>query len=68
MEVEIQNEIVRERDFYRAKLEQTIARNKTLEFDCAELVKRDQELTQRLSEMVTSRPSSYRPRYNNQRR
>ena len=33
-----QDDLVRERDFYRAKLADANARIKTLEFDCAELV------------------------------
>ena len=66
MEMVDQNDLVRERDFYRAKNEELTARIKSLEFDCAELVKRDQELTKRLSEVATKFP--YRPRPNNFRR
>ena len=52
MEGEVQNDLVRERDFYRAKLDEANARIKTLEFDNAELVKRDQDVTKRISELA----------------
>ena len=52
MEGEVQNDLVRERDFYRAKNEELTARIKTLEFDNAELVKRDQDITKRISELA----------------
>ena len=50
-----QEELIRERDFYRAKLEESDARVKTLEFDLAELQKRDAELTKRMAE-IANRP------------
>jgi len=56
-----QNDLVRERDFYRAKLADANARIKTLEFDNAELVKRDQDLSKRLSE-VANKGANFRPR------
>jgi predicted nuclease with TOPRIM domain len=61
-----QEELVKERDFYRAKLAEANARIKSLEFDNAELVKRDQDLTKRMSEVASKPTSSYRPkrRYN----
>jgi predicted nuclease with TOPRIM domain len=55
------NELIRERDFYRAKLLEANARIKSLEFDNAELQKRDAELSKRLSE-VASKTTSYRPK------
>jgi len=58
-----QNDLVRERDFYRAKLADANARIKTLEFDNAELVKRDQDLSKRLSE-TANRNANFRPRNN----
>ena len=61
METVDQNDLVRERDFYRAKLADANARIKTLEFDNAELVKRDQDLTKRLSE-VANKGANFRPR------
>ena len=61
MEMVDQNDLVRERDFYRAKLNDANARIKSLEFDNAELVKRDQDLTKRLSE-VANKGANFRPR------
>jgi len=60
MEMEAQNDLVRERDFYRAKNQELVARVKTLEFDNAELVKRDQDITRRISEL--SNRGANRPR------
>jgi hypothetical protein len=48
----VENDVVRERDFYRAKLDEANARIKSLEFDNAELVKRDQDVTKRISELA----------------
>ena len=48
-----QEELIRERDFYRAKLEESDARVKTLEFDLAELQKRDVELSKRVQNSQT---------------
>jgi len=61
METVDQNDLVRERDFYRAKLADAKARIKTLEFDNAELQKRDQDLSKRLSE-VANKGANFRPR------
>ena len=44
-------ELVRERDFYRAKHEELKSKIKTLEYDNAELIKRDQVLSKRLEEL-----------------
>jgi hypothetical protein len=55
-----QEELIRERDFYRAKLDESNARVKALEFDNAELVKRDQDLSKRLAE--NSNRGGYRPK------
>ena len=54
------DELIRERDFYRAKLKETNARVKSLEYDNAELVKRDQDLSKRLAENASR--GTYRPR------
>jgi len=62
MEMVDQNDLVRERDFYRAKNEELFARIKSLEFDNAELVKRDQELTKRCAELASKATQNYRPR------
>ena len=55
-----QEELIRERDFYRAKLEESNARVKTLEFDNAELQKRDAELSKRVADMANR--GNYRPK------
>jgi len=55
-----QEELIRERDFYRAKLEEANTRVKTLEFDNAELQKRDVELSKRVSELANK--GYYRPK------
>ena len=55
-----QEELIRERDFYRAKLSETNARIKVLEFDLAELQKRDTELTKRLADAANR--GHYRPK------
>ena len=59
-----QEELVRERDFYRAKLKEEKSLVRTLRFECAELQKRDAEVTKRLSEMANRpvmRPRNKRP-------
>ena len=63
METVDQNDLVRERDFYRAKLSDAKARIKTLEFDNAELVRRDQDLSKRLAESA-NKNANFRPRNN----
>ena len=55
-----QEELIRERDFYKAKLKEVNARVKVVEYDNAELIKRDQDLTKRVSEMANR--GTYRPR------
>jgi predicted nuclease with TOPRIM domain len=57
------NELIRERDFYRAKLAQAKTRVKSLEGDLAELQKRDSILSKRLSELANKSSNGYRPRY-----
>lgn len=57
------NELIRERDFYRAKLDQAKTRVKSLEGDLAELQKRDSILSKRLSELANKSSNGYRPRY-----
>jgi len=42
------SKLVRERDFYRAKMNELKGRIKTLEYDNAELIKRDQVLSKRV--------------------
>jgi predicted nuclease with TOPRIM domain len=55
-----QEELIRERDFYRAKLDEANSRVKTLEFDNAELQKRDAELSKRMAESANR--GNYRPK------
>jgi predicted nuclease with TOPRIM domain len=62
MESVDQNDLVRERDFYRAKNEELNARIKSLEFDNAELVKRDQDLSKRINELANKGANRPRPR------
>ena len=57
------DELVRERDFYRAKMGELNARVKTLEYENAELEKRDQDLSQRVAEMSNrGNNNGYRPK------
>ena len=44
--------VVKERDFYRAKLEESTARIRTLEYDLSELQKRDKVLSERVKFML----------------
>ena len=57
------DELIRERDFFHAKVQELATRVKVLEGDNAELQKRDAEVTQRLQEIANIKPTSYRPRY-----
>jgi len=57
------NELIREKDFYRSKLEQATGRIKTLEFDLSELQKRDVLLSKKLAETTNKSPNGYRPKY-----
>ena len=61
------DELIRERDFFHAKVQELVARVKVLEGDNAELQKRDAEVTQRLQEIANIKPTSHRPRYRTQR-
>ena len=45
--------VMKERDFYHAKVEELQKRIKVLEFDNAELVKRDDELSLRCKELAS---------------
>ena len=56
--------IMKERDYYRAKTDELTKKVRKLEYDNAELVKRDTELSARLKEISAKVP--YRnKRYNN---
>ena len=55
--------VVKERDFYQAKLKEANERIRSLEYDNAELVKRDKELSERVRYMASNPPR--RPRRSN---
>ncbi len=55
--------VVKERDFYQAKLKEANERIRSLEYDNAELVKRDKDLSERVRYMASNPPR--RPRRNN---
>ena len=65
---------LREDGFFEAKVSKLKERVKSLEADCAELVKTNEELSQRCKELASSQPkwpAGYRPRRyknNNQRK
>jgi len=48
--------VAKERDFYRAKLDEAKSRIRQLEFENAELQKRDGVLTERVKHMATNPP------------
>ena len=51
------DELIRERDFFHAKVQELVTRVKVLEGDNAELQKRDAEVTQRLQEIANIKPT-----------
>ena len=55
--------VVKERDFYRAKLEQAQGRIRSLEHDLAELQTRDNTLTERVKHLASNPPRRPRSRY-----
>tara|TARA_X000000950_G_scaffold2467_1_gene2572 strand:- start:362 stop:574 length:213 start_codon:yes stop_codon:yes gene_type:complete len=55
--------IVKERDFYHAKLVEANARIRTLEYDLSELQARDKTLTERVKHMASNPPRKPRSRY-----
>ena len=55
--------VVKERDFYRAKLEQSQGRIRNLEHDLAELQTRDKTLTERVKHLASNPPRRPRSRY-----
>jgi chromosome segregation ATPase len=52
-------EIIRERDFLKSKVQELTSRVRTLEYDCAELQRRESDLNYRLKDI-----SNQRYRYN----
>jgi len=55
--------VVKERDFYRAKLEQSQGRIRSLEHDLAELQTRDKILSERVKHLASNPPRRPRSRY-----
>ena len=56
--------VMKERDFYHAKVEELKNRIKELEFDCAELQKKNEELLERCKKLASRTPEwpkGYRP-------
>jgi predicted nucleic acid-binding Zn-ribbon protein len=54
---------MKERDFYRAKLDEANGRIRSLEHDLAELQARDKTLTERVKHMASNPPRKPRSRY-----
>ena len=68
----IAKEIERMESFFEFKVEELLARVKSLEWDNAELVKTNEELSERVTKLANRQPSwpkGYRPqrRYNRER-
>jgi hypothetical protein len=55
--------VMKERDFYRAKLEQSQGRIRNLEHDLAELQTRDKILSERVKHLASNPPRRPRSRY-----
>ncbi|MBL6771190.1 MAG: hypothetical protein ISQ22_07460 [Rhizobiales bacterium] len=53
-------DLIRERDFFKARSENLMNRVKQLEYDCAELQRREGELNQRLKELSYQKVIQYR--------
>lgn len=58
------SKLVRERDFYRAKMSELKNKIKALEYDNAELIKRDQVLSKRMEEITSLRSLKQKKRVN----
>ena len=56
--------IMKERDYYRAKVDELTKKVRKLEYDNAELQKRDNELSARVKDLASKTPYK-RNRYNN---
>ena len=55
--------VMKERDFYRAKLNEANGRIRSLEHDLAELQARDKTLTERVKHLASNPPRRPRSRY-----
>ena len=63
MTMKQKDELIRERDFLKLKVQELTGKVRDLEYDCAELQRRESDLSYRLKEM-----SNYRPiRHNHNR-
>jgi hypothetical protein len=61
-------DLIRERDFFKARSENLMNRVKQLEYDCAELQRREGDLNQRLKELSYQKVVQYRQSNYSQRR
>ena len=61
-------DLIRERDFFKARSENLMNRVKQLEYDCAELQRREGDLNQRLKELSYQKVIQYRQSNYSQRR
>ena len=59
--------VMKERDFYHAKVDELQKRVKTLEYDNAELVEREKKLAERVKFLATNPPKRPNARYRNGR-
>jgi len=60
-------ELTRERDFFKIRLENLAARVKQLEYECAELQRRESDLNQRLKELSYQKVIQYRQSHQQRR-
>lgn len=60
-------ELIRERDFFKVRSENLAARVKQLEYECAELQRREGDLNQRLKELSYQKVIQYRQSYQQRR-
>jgi chaperonin cofactor prefoldin len=60
-------ELIRERDFFKVRSENLAARVKQLEYECAELQRRESDLNQRLKELSYQKVIQYRQSHQQRR-
>ena len=60
-------DLIRERDFFKARSENLMNRVKQLEYDCAELQRRESDLNQRLKELSYQKVIQYRQSHQQRR-
>jgi hypothetical protein len=61
-------DLIRERDFFKARSKNLMSRIKQLEYDCADLQRREGDLNQRLKELSYQKVIQYRQSNYSQRR